>query len=255
MTQNDSDDLVSIIMPAFKAESTIRETVASVQQQTYPHWELLIVDDRSPDGTFSLVTLLAQQDPRIRPMRHGVNQGPSAARNTALDAARGRYVAFLDSDDLWLPDKLKSQLKFMRERHAVFSFTGFRRITAGGERTGRYIAIPGSMSYRQFLKDTAIATSTVMIDQIATGPFRMMETHCHDTVLWLELLKRGIPAHGLNHDLMRYRVQPASWSRSKVNQAQWIWWTYRRIERLRLPVAAWCFLHYAWNGWRKYRSF
>ena len=255
MTQSDSDGLVSIITPAFQAESTIEETIASVQQQTYPHWEMLIVDDRSPDETYTLVSRLAQQDPRIRPLRHAENQGPSAARNTALSVAQGRYIAFLDSDDLWLPEKLELQLQFMREQSAALSFTQFRRISQHGERIGHLIQIPRRIRYQNLLKNTAIATSTVVVDRQRTGAFRMTNAYYDDLVLWLELLKRVPAAHGLPMDLMRYRVVPRSVSRDKLNSARQVWRTYREIEQLNLLGAVWYFAHYAWNGWRKYRNF
>ena len=247
-------DLVSIVTPAYKAEKTVAETIRSVQAQSYPHWEMLVVDDGSPDGTAEVVTALAASDPRVRLIRQA-NAGPAMARQKALDHAAGRYIAFLDSDDLWLPEKLTRQLAFMQAHHAALSFTAFRRIQADGSGLGHLIRIPPKMTYRRLLGNTAIATSTVLVDRSLTGDFRMTKTYYDDFVLWLGLLKRGHVAWGLAEDLMRYRVMGGSVSRNKVKSARMVWQTYREIERLAAPVAAIHFARYALHAWRKYRTF
>ncbi|MFC5299822.1 glycosyltransferase family 2 protein [Azospira restricta] len=249
-----NDHLVSVITPAYKAEKTIAETIRSVQAQTYPDWEMLVVDDGSPDGTAGVVAQFALEDPRVRLIRQA-NAGPAMARQAALEQARGRYVAFLDSDDLWLPEKLARQLEFMSQYQAAISYTSFRRIRADGSGAGHRIRIPARLTYRQLLGNTALATSTVLIDRALTGDFQMTKTYYDDFVLWLEILKRGHVALGLNEDLMRYRVMGLSVSRNKGRSARMVWGTYREIERLSLPVSAFHFVRYAVNAWRKYRTF
>lgn len=249
-----NDQLVSIITPAYKAEKIVGETIRSVQAQSYPHWQMLVVDDGSPDGTADAVASFAVSDPRIRLIRQ-TNAGPAMARQKALDYASGRYIAFLDSDDLWLPEKLTRQLAFMETHRAAFSYTGFRRIRADGSGTGHLIAIPPRLTYHSLLGNTAIATSTVLIDRAATGGFRMTKTYYDDFVLWLEILKRGHVAWGLNEDLMRYRVMGGSVSRNKLKSAHMVWQTYRQIEQLTVPVAAIHFVCYMLHAWRKYRTF
>ena len=190
-------ELISIITPAYNASRFIGETIRSVAAQSCQNWEMIIVDDCSLDNTCSLIDEFAKQDPRIRLIRHAINGGgPAKARNTALNAANGRYVAFLDSDDLWLPDKLERQLRFMESHRSALSFTSFRRITENGESSGQPVRIPARLHYRELLKNTAIATSTVVVDRDKTGPFEMVETYYDDFVLWLSLLKRGFVAHG-----------------------------------------------------------
>ncbi len=216
---------------------------------------MLIVDDRSPDDTAEVVEPLLKLDPRIRLIRLSVNSGPALARQAALDAASGRYIAFLDSDDAWLPKKLEHQLLFMRMHGAALSFTQFRRITENGNACGRLIRVPAQITYPQLLKNTAIATSTVVIDRDKTGIFKMTRTYYDDYVLWLALLKRGFTAYGLQEDLMRYRVVGKSVSRNKGKSAMHVWRTYREIEKLSAPYAAWCFIHYALQGYCKYRQF
>ncbi len=249
-----ADQLVSIITPAYKAEKVVGETIRSVQAQSYPHWEMLVVEDGSPDATAEVVAGFAAADPRVRLIRQA-NAGPAMARQKALDHARGRWIAFLDSDDLWLPDKLQRQLAFMERERATFTFTAFRRIQADGSGLGHLIDVPPRMTYRRLLGNTAIATSTVLIDRAATGDFRMTKTYYDDFVLWLGLLKKGHVAHGLNEDLMRYRVMGGSVSRNKSKSARMVWQTYREIEHLAPPVAAVHFARYALHAWRKYRNF
>ena len=122
-----NDRLVSIVTPAYKAEQVVAETIRSVQAQSYPHWEMLVVEDGSPDGTADVVAGFSVADPRVRLIRQA-NAGPAMARQKALDHACGRYIAFLDSDDLWLPEKLERQLAFMARQQAAFTYTAFRRI-------------------------------------------------------------------------------------------------------------------------------
>jgi glycosyltransferase involved in cell wall biosynthesis len=246
--------LVSIITPAFKAAAYVGETIRSVREQDYQNWEMLVVDDGSPDETADVVAHYAQEDRRVRLIRQK-NSGPAMARQTALDAAQGRFIAFLDSDDYWLEGKLSKQLAFMRERQAWISYTRFRRINADGSKVGHLVRIPDRLDYAGLLCNTAMATSTVIVDREIIGPFRMTRTYYDDYALWLELLRRGHYAHGLQEDLMRYRVVGQSVSRNKGRSARMVWRTYRDIEKLGLLHASWCFSHYAIHAWEKYRNF
>jgi len=247
--------MVSIVTPAYNAARHIKETIASVQAQTLTDWELLVVDDCSKDETASVVQGLSNEDSRVHLIRQEKNGGPAAARQRALDAARGRYIAFLDSDDIWLPGKLKVQLAFTRESDAALTFTAFRRISEDGSGTGRLIGVPRLLSYRDLLKNTAIATSTVIVDRAKTGPLSMTRTYYDDYALWLSILRRGHLAHGLPQDLMRYRVVSRSVSRNKGRSAYWVWRLYRDVEKLGLLDACWCFVNYGMRASLKYRRF
>lgn len=255
MTNTHDQDLVSIITPAFNAAAYVESTIASVQAQSHAHWEMLIVDDCSSDNTVEIVERAAALDPRVRLIRQRQNGGPAAARNSALDAAKGRWIAFLDSDDLWLPQKLESQLAFQRSHSAKVTFTAFRRITADGRQTGHFINIPERVDYRQLLGNTAIATSTVVVDREISGEFRMKAMYYDDFGCWLDLLRGGDIAFGLQSDLMRYRVVSQSVSRNKKNSAYQVWRTYRTVEGLGSLRASWYFVNYAVNGYLKYRRF
>lgn len=247
--------LVSIVTPAYNAARHIQEMIASVQAQTLADWELIVVDDYSRDETASVVRGFADRDPRIRLIEQAKNSGPAAARQRALDAAKARYIAFLDSDDIWLPGKLEDQIAFMRKTNAALTFTAFRRISEDGSSTGRLVGVPRRLSYCDLLKNTAIATSTAIVDRVKTGPFSMTRTYYDDYALWLSILRGGYVAHGLRQDLMRYRVVSRSVSRNKGRSAYWVWRLYRDVEKLSLLRAIWCFMNYAVRASIKYRRF
>lgn len=246
---------VSIVTPAYNAERFVAETIESVRAQTHSDWELLVVDDCSRDRTREVVKTFAAKDGRVRLIEQPRNGGPALARQAALDAASHGCVAFLDADDLWLPQKLERQLAFMRERGVAFSYTEYRRISADGTRVGKLVRVPAHMTYSRLLGNTAIATSTVIVDRDATGPLSMTQTYYDDFVLWLGLLKRGIVARALSEDLMRYRVVARSVSRNKASSAMHVWRTYRDVENLSLARSAWSFAGYASRAFLKYRTF
>lgn len=246
------NELVSIITPAYRCAGVVDETIQSVLAQTYPHWEMLIAEDCSPDNTREVIEHWTKVDPRVKLIKLESNCGPAMARNAALERAHGRWIAFLDSDDLWLPQKLERCLEFARDRNAAFVYTGFRRMAATGGEPGRYIGVPASLSYRQLLGNTAIATSTVLLDTSHTGSVRMRKTYYDDFDCWLQILKKGITAHGLDADLMRYRVMEKSVSRNKGKSALKVWRAYRDLEGLSVPLSVWYFIQYSVRGVLKY---
>ena len=250
-----NDELVSIVTPAYRAASYIGDTIACVQSQTYSRWEMLIVDDCSPDDTPEVARAAADGDSRIRIIRQESNGGPAAARNRALAEARGDWVAFLDSDDLWLPRKLQRQIAFHTGTDAKITYTAFRRISADGAAVGAQVHIPASLDYRRLLGNTAIATSTVLIDRRRTGPIQMKKVYYDDFVCWLDILREGGVALGLQEDLMRYRVVGGSVSRNKGKSAREVWRIYRETLGLSPLSAAWNFSRYAANGVLKYARF
>lgn len=249
--------LVSVITPAFKAARFIGETIASVQAQSLQDWEMVIADDCSPDETCEIVAGFAAEDPRIRLLRQDRNHGPAAARNAALAQASGRYIAFLDSDDLWLPEKLEKQISFMTLKDCAISYTQYRRLSEDSKTLGHLIRPPASQTYREALKNAAIPNLTSMVDTAKTGPILINEAgyRAHDYILWLSLLRQGHAAHCLQEDLARYRSVVGSISSSHRRSAYWVWRIYRDIEKLSLPYAAWCLAHYAGHALLKRRVF
>jgi teichuronic acid biosynthesis glycosyltransferase TuaG len=249
------DDRVSIVMPAYNASAHIEDAIASAQAQTHPNWELLVVDDASGDATGEIVGRLAAADERIHLLRHDVNLGPGSARNTGLASATGRWLAFLDADDLWMTDKLERQLEFMRRKDAVFSFTGYRMMDVSGRDLGRTITVPARIDYRGLLKNTIIGTTFSMFDRQRLPEMRMPDMLQHeDLALWFDILRGGVVAHGLQAPLAWYRIVTGSNSANKFEAVRVMWELYRRHERLNPFDAAWCFTHYAWNAYRKYRG-
>ena len=247
--------LISIITPSWNVEHLIGETIDSVQAQTLGDWELLIADDCSTDNTVAVIENYAAKDPRVRLIRQSRNGGPALTRQAAIEQAQGRFLAFLDSDDLWMPTKLERQIAFAREHRAALSYTAFRRINENSSVTGRLITVPESLTYDQLLKNTSIATLTALIDREISGPVAMQDLGYDDFCLWLSVLKPGHTAWGLNEDLARYRVRGVSVSSRPVRSARWVWHIYRNVERLSLIKSAWCFGHWAMRAWLKRRHF
>ena len=250
-----ADPVLSILTPAYNAAGSIAQTIDSVLKQSFGDWELLVVDDASRDQTRDIVASYAARDARVQLVEQRANGGPARARQAGLDRARGRYVAFLDSDDWWLPDKLSRQLEFMTAKRAALTYTAFRRVMADGSKVGRKIDVPPRLTYEELLGNTAIATSTAIVDRSMTGPIHMKVTYYDDFALWLDVTRGGLAAHGLNEDLMRYRVVSGSVSRNKGRSARMVWRTYRDVERLSLPRASCAFARYALNAVRKYSRF
>lgn len=245
-------DLISIITPAYRCAHVIDETIKSVIAQTYSNWEMLIAEDCSPDDTREVIENWTQIDSRIKLIKLDRNVGPAMARNAALDHARGRWIAFLDSDDLWTDQKLEKCLEFSHKYEAAFIYTGFRRINEAGGELGRYISVPATMNYRQLLGNTAIVTSTVMLDTAITGKISMRDTYYDDFDCWLQLLKRGITAWGINEDLLRYRLMEKSVSHNKLKSSLHVWRAYRNLENLNIFYSIWYFTQYALRGVLKY---
>jgi teichuronic acid biosynthesis glycosyltransferase TuaG len=244
--------LVSVITPSYNSERFIEETIRSVQAQTYTNWEMIIVDDCSKDRTREIVKQYAEQDPRIRLIELTENSGAAVARNTALKAAKGKYAAFLDSDDIWLPQKLDKQISFMEERDIAFSFTQYRLMKVDGTLTDTVIEVPKEIDYKGLLKNTIIGNLTAVVNVEKTGQIQMPNIRTRqDFALWLSILKRGFKAYGIQEELAYYRLVPGSISSNKVKAAKQTWRVYREVEKLGLLYSSWCFLNYAWNAVKK----
>jgi teichuronic acid biosynthesis glycosyltransferase TuaG len=243
---------VSIIMPSYNCKEYISYSIESVIEQTYKDWELLIVDDYSTDGTVDLLKEWEKGDGRIRIFYQTVNEGAAVARNIALAHARGRYIAFLDSDDRWKKDKLEAQLAYMMDNKYAFTFTAYEWIDQKGEYLNKYIRAPKRVDYQTMLKNTIVGCLTVLIDRDQVGDFRMPNIRTRqDLATWLMILKRGFRAFGLNEILAEYRVGNESISKNKWKAAKNNWHVYRQIEQLNFLQSSWYFSHYAYNAIRK----
>ena len=232
------DELVSIIVPVYNAEKYIGETIASVTAQTYENWELLLVEDCSSDGSLAAIRrcMEEREDSRIRLLRQPSNIGAAGARNRGLEEARGRYIAYLDADDLWAPKKLEKELRFLRETGAAFAFTGYEFADEQGRGTGKVVHVPRTLCYRQALSNTTIFTTTVMFDTAKIGKeeLAMPVIKSEDTALWFRILRSGYTAYGLDENLVSYRRTGGSLSANKLEALRRIWNLYRRAEGLGL---------------------
>ena len=237
---------VSIITPAYNAERFISQTIESVLQQTYPHWEMIIVDDASQDNTVAIVQSYAQQDNRIKLIELATNSGSAVARNTAMEHATGQYLAFLDSDDLWLENKLAEQLRFMQEKDIAFSFTSYVRMRENGTTTNAIVEAPSSVGYDDLMKHCVIGCLTVMLDRDKIGSLKMPNIRTRqDYAFWLKITRKGYLAYGLPKVLAKYRLVENSISSNKIKAAKQNWYVYRHIEKHSFWKALWYFSHYA----------
>ncbi len=243
--------MISIITPSYNSAKFIGDTIQSVLNQTYTNWEMVIVDDCSKDETVKIIQ--QYEDERIRLIQLQENSGPAIARNTAIEAAQGRYLSFLDSDDQWLPEKLEIQLRFMQEREIAFSYSKYKNMTEDGIETNTIVDVPEMVSYEDLLKHNVIGCLTVMIDKDKVGEVTMVNIRTRqDYVLWLDLCKRGFTAYGLQEVLAKYRIVENSVSSNKLKMAKQNWKVYREIEKLSLAKSLWYFMHYGYFKMKKY---
>lgn len=254
-----SKPLVSIITPVFNSAPWLNEMLESVRKQTFSDWEHILVDDRSTDGSDRMVECAAKLDSRIRFLRMQQNGGPAKARNRAIEEARGRYLAFLDADDLWLEQKLELCLQFMQENQYPFVYHAFRYLSSDGRSAGALVCGPTELNFRTLHVRRGIGDCmSVMIDREQIPDFRFVgqggKTH-EDWQAWLSLVKSGHAGHLLRKDLGRYRKSDGSRNAGKLAAARLVWQLYRNYEKLpRLQAASW-WTQYAWNSfWLQLRS-
>ena len=241
------NSLVSIITPSYNSAKFIKQCIESVIAQTYTNWEMLIVDDYSADN--SLQILKKYNDKRIQLIELDKNVGASESRNVAIRKAKGKYIAFLDSDDLWEPQKLEKQISFMETEDIAFSFSTYQPMSDDESKLYSIIHAPKIVTYSSYLKKTIIGCLTVVIDREKTGGFEMPNIRSsHDMALWLLIMRRGFDAYGLDENLARYRIVSTSNTANKWRAAKDVWMVYRQFEKLSFFYSIWCFLNYAFNA-------
>lgn len=239
---------VSVITPVYNAEKYLSETIESVLKQTYKSFEYLLIDDCSTDNSASIIKEFEEKDSRVRYIKLSENSGAAVARNRGLEEAKGRYIAFVDSDDKWYPEKLERQLDFMENNHKAFTYTNYEHITEEGEVLSSP-KLPDKLNYSGLLKNTAIACSTVVIDRQIIGDFRMpLVRKGQDTATWLQILRNHDYAYLVDEILNQYRGREGSLSSNKVGALKRTWNTYRNLEKLPLYKAVYYFSFYIWNA-------
>lgn len=247
-----NDKLVSIVIPVHNTEAYIEDTILSIKSQTYQDWELILVDDGSTDASRARMESFLCD--KIRLVTFEKAHGAAFARNAGIQKAEGRYLAFLDADDLWDPEKLERQLKFCEETHAGFTFTGYEFAGSDGIGVDKIVQVPSKLNYRQALKNTTIFTSTVLFDttKVPIGLIQMPEVPSEDTATWWQILRSGYTAYGLNRALTLYRRSHGTLSSNKLTAIKRVWNLYRNVEKLNPLYSAYCFCFYALHAvWRR----
>lgn len=244
--------LVSIITPVYNAARWLPETLASVRAQTLTDWEQILVDDGSTDNSAAIVEAAAREDARFRPLRTPRNLGPSVARNLAIDAARGRFIAFLDADDLWLPEKLACSVEWLTAHGHSFIYHDYRHISSDGSRVGALVKAPEKLDLRTLhTRRGHGGCLSIVVDRQRVPVIQFPEIephHAEDFCAWLAMIRAGHVGHRLPADLGRYRLSPKSRSANKLEGAINAWRLYRNISRLSIPRAALWWSQYAWNA-------
>lgn len=245
-------EMVSIIVPVYKAAPYIANTIEMIRKQTYKNWELIFIDDASPDNSSEIIRSVMQEasfsdSQYISLICKDKNEGAAKARNTGIEIAKGNYIAFLDADDVWMPDKLERELAFIKDKQAAFAFTAYEFGDEDAHGLGKVVEVPERLTYRKALSRTVIFTSTVMFDmsKIKKELIRMPEVESEDTATWWKILRAGYTAYGLNEALVIYRRPKKSLSSNKFKAMKRIWNLYRKEEGLTIPVSAFCFCLWA----------
>ncbi|MCS5420420.1 MULTISPECIES: glycosyltransferase family 2 protein [Psychrilyobacter] len=246
------EELVSIITPLYNAEKYIEATINSVQGQTYKNWEMIIVDDCSKDNSYNLVVKLAEQEKRIKLIENKANSGVTKTRNKGIELAKGKYIAFLDADDLWKKEKLEKQISFMKKNKVLISYTGYEKINENGTIRGE-IKVPKNVTYHESLKGNIMGCLTVIYNCEKLGKKYFKELKMsEDHVLWLEILK-DTDSYGVEESLAQYRVLGNSRSSSKIDAIKFQWEINRKIEKLTRIESVYYFINYLWYGYRRYK--
>ena len=256
MGSGNSKPVVSIITPLYNSEHCFPATAESVLAQTFTNFEWIIVNDCSTDGTGEMLDALARRDGRVHVVHLSQNQGPIFARNCAMGAAAGRFIAFIDGDDLWLPEKLEKQVSYMLSSGAHMTYTSFRKISSNGSgKLSPLIKAPPRAPYDRILRSDYMMASSVVFDTEVTG--RILQSDeapigKDDFHFFLQILKKHGPAHGLGDDLCRLRISGDSVTGAKLKSAWLQWYFYRRVIGLSFASSLGHFVVYAVKGLYKY---
>jgi len=225
------NSLVSIITPSYNSSRFISQTMESVLNQTYKNWEMIIVDDVSPDDSNIIIEEYIKKDNRIKLIKLEKNSGPAVARNRAVEEAKGRYIAFLDADDLWMPEKLEKQIAFMDEKKCALSYTSYSTMDEDGKDLDRIIYAKDSLNYIELLKSNRIGCLSAMYDTQMIGKVYMpLIKKRQDYGLWLKILKKTDVAYGMNEVLGKYRILKNSVSSNKIDLLKYNYALFREHE-------------------------
>jgi teichuronic acid biosynthesis glycosyltransferase TuaG len=243
---------VSIIMPSYNSSRFIRKSIETVLNQTYKNWELLITDDNSSDETCAIIEEYVLKDNRIKLFRLVENVGGALARSNSIDHATGRFIAFCDSDDLWVPDKLEKQIKFMAENNCAFAFAPYYVIDEEDRKLG-LSTTRKKVNYHDILRTCDIGCLTAVYDREQLGNMHMANIKKrHDYTLWLRILRKIPYAYSFQEPLGYYRLRRHSLSRNKLKTMYYIWKVYREVEQISFLKSLWYLTVYGMYGFKKY---
>lgn len=253
MHTNEQKPLVSVIMPAYNARRFVDQAISSVRVQTMTNWELIVIDDCSSDGTYEMALCHQEADSRIHAYQNDVNSGVARTRNRGIDLARGEYIAFLDSDDIWHSDKLEQQIRMITARNAAICYCSYRIIDQWGNKTRPDYIVPDTARFEDILKENYIQCSAMLIPaEVVRDHMFNTQFYHEDYILGLDILKSGQIAVGCTQPLLDWRYLENSRSFDKKKSAANRWRIYRKYLRLPLYKAAYLFCCYATAGFRKY---
>ena len=245
---------MSIITPVYNSEKYLKNTIENVINQTYKNLEMILVDDCSTDNSEEIIKEFLEKDSRIKYIKLKENSGAAVARNTALENSTGRFIAYLDADDLWKENKLEKQIEFMLKNNYAFTCTSYEKIDENGESKNKIIKMPKQINYNYFLRNTIIQTVGVMVDTKITGKEVLVMPNIRrrqDAATWCQLLKNNYDCYGMEDVLSYYRVVSNSLSSNKFKAVKMNWYWYRKIEKLSFFKSCFCFIGYAWNACKK----
>lgn len=251
--KNKAQPVCSIILPVYNSQKYLNRTANSVLQQTMPDFELIAIDDCSTDRSLKMLQQWAEKDKRIQVFQNETNQGVANTRNRGIQLAKGKYIAFLDSDDSWHNEKLMRQIAMMEQKNCDFTCTAYYMVNDVGQRIKTRMLESQYILMKDLLKENYIILSTVMIRSEVAKQYSMDGSYAHeDYVYWLELLQNGVRGCVLNQCLTSYRLAQKSRSSNKKKAAQGRWDVYRRYLGYNVLRSGWYFIHYAINGLKKY---
>lgn len=237
------ESLVSIITPTYNSEAFIAQTIESVQNQTYQNWEMIIVDDASSDGTVDLIQKFIKYDSRIQLHKLIENSGAGVARNYAVQLAKGKYIAFLDSDDVWKSQKLKKQVDFLMENNLPFTFSFYECINQDGKSLNRRVEAPRKLSYRQLFFCNYVGNLTGIYDAEYFGIITVSKIRKRqDWIMWLTIVKKIKSAYVVPESLAFYRIHQNSISSSKIDLFKYNYTVYRKFHQYNVFGSAICMI-------------
>ena len=248
-----NNDLISIVIPVYNASLFIEDTIKSIEKQTYPNYEAIFIDDCSNDNSIKIIEKYQKDNSKIKVIKLKKHKGVSFSRNIGIRQAKGKYLCFLDADDIWKENKLEAQIEFIKKNGYAFVYTAFKYINHEGTKISKKINVPLTLTYKEALLNTRILTITAMIDLV-----KIPKRYCYmpnimneDMATWWKILKKGHTAYAQNEILAYCRKAKKSRSSKKIRTAFYRWKLYRNIEKLGIFKSIYCFIHYAINGIQK----